>query len=197
MVLFGLETYRAQVDAGAEPEQYAVRLKPGADPATVANGLSRAASGRLVILPADLNDSGDLDQIRAVIFGLDVVLVVIGVVNLLTTTMLGVRERFRDVGILKSIGFTPFQAIESVLTGVGALAAVAVVLGIPLGLLVTRLLFDELGRRIGVGPGLGIMPGWFSLVLLLPASVLLAIIGGLLPARRAAALRVSEALRYE
>ncbi|HEU0115502.1 MAG TPA: FtsX-like permease family protein [Thermomicrobiales bacterium] len=197
LVLFGLDTYRAQIDPGAEPEQYALRLRPGANPTAIASDLTRASGSRFAIQPIDLNESGELDQIRAVVFGLDVVLVVIGVVNLLTTTMLGVRERFRDVGILKSIGFTPFQAVESVLTGVGALAVVAVAVGIPLGLLVTRLLFDELGRRIGVGPGLGVMPRWSSLVLLLPAAVLLAILGGLLPARRAAAFRVSEALRYE
>ena len=116
-------------------------------------------------------------------------LVAIAVVNLLSTTMLGVRERFRDLGIVKSVGLTPLQVIAGVLVGVGAVAVVAGVAGIPLGLAAARALYDELGRQTGNGVGLGVMPGWLDLAVLLPVVVVLALLGGIGPARRAAGLR--------
>jgi ABC-type antimicrobial peptide transport system permease subunit len=72
-----------------------------------------------------------------------------------------------------------------------------VVAGIPLGLAATRGLYDELGRQTGNGVGLGVMPGWLDLAALLPVVVALALLGGIGPARRAAGLRVADALRYE
>jgi putative ABC transport system permease protein len=196
-VLFGLDTYRAVVDGTADAGDYAVRLRPGSDPFVAMAALRAASAGRFDVRPQDFASAGDFALLRGIMFGLDLVLLVIGAVNLLTTTMLGVRERVRDVGILKSIGFTPLQAVQSVLVGIGAVTVVAVAVGIPFGLVATRVLFDELGRRLGVGPGLGVMPGLLPLVLLLPATLTLAIVAGLLPARRAAAIRVSEALRYQ
>jgi ABC-type antimicrobial peptide transport system permease subunit len=47
------------------------------------------------------------DDLRPVVYGTDLVLLVIGFVNLLTTLMLGVRERERDFGVFKVLGVTP------------------------------------------------------------------------------------------
>jgi putative ABC transport system permease protein len=159
--------------------------------------LRTASGGRMDVWPEDLGAEDDVAKIRAILVVLNLALVAIAVVNLLSTTMLGVRERFRDLGILKAVGLTPVQVIGSVLIGVGAVAAVAVVAGIPIGLAATRWLYDELGRESGLGVGLGVMPGWVELAALLPVVVVLVLLGGIGPARRAAGLRVAEALRYE
>jgi putative ABC transport system permease protein len=163
----------------------------------VMDRLTDAAGGRVRVWPMDLGAEDDAAKIRAILVVLNLALVAVAVVNLLSTTMLGVRERFRDLGIGKAVGLTPVQVLAGVLVGVGAVALVAVVAGIPLGLAATRWLYDELGRQTGTGAGVGVMPGWLDLALLLPVVVGLALLGGIGPARRAAGLRVAAALRYE
>ena len=73
----------------------------------------------------------------------------------------------------------------------------AVLVGIPLGLIVTRLLFDYLGRQMGMGAELGMIPPWWWLALLAPGALLVSILGSVIPARQAAQVRVVEVLRYE
>ena len=83
------------------------------------------------------------------------------------------------------------------MTGMSLLALLAVLVGIPLGLIVTRLLFDYLGRQMGMGAELGMIPPWWWLALLAPGALLVSILGSVIPARQAAQARVVEVLRYE
>ena len=76
----------------------------------------------------DLRERGTPDEIttiRGIMFGLSGVLLIIGVANMLTTMLLNVRERVRDIGILKSIGMTPRQVVGSIASGTGLLTALA------------------------------------------------------------------------
>jgi putative ABC transport system permease protein len=198
IAMYSLETFRQQVDPAAEPGGFAINLVPGTDPIDFSVSLRRnpAIGGMWTEVP-DTGTSDELLLIRIVLAGLNVVLLVIGVVNLLTTTLLGVRESIRDFGILKTLGLTPGQTIWSVASGMGTLAALAVLVGIPAGLVATSILFDELGRRLGVGAGLGIMPSPGAVALVVPATILLALAGSVVPARLAARISVANALRYE
>jgi len=197
VALFGFDTYRAAVDGEAQPDEFLVRIAPDVPLFEVMRTLVQESGGQLLAQPVDLGAQEVVVRTRAMLIGLNLILVVIGVVNLLATTMLGVRERFRDVGILRAVGMTPGQVVNSVLAGAGALAILAIAVGVPLGLVTTRIVFDELGERMGVGRDLGTMPAWTGLVALLPVVLGLAIVGGLLPARRASALHITHALRYE
>jgi putative ABC transport system permease protein len=197
IVLFGLDTYRAQVDPSAQPDEFLARFAPGAAGRDAINALNQASGGQVQVEAVDLGAGDDVMRIRAVLVVLNVVLLVIGAVNLLSTTLLGIRERFRDLGILKTVGLAPGQVVTSVLTGVGALTMLAIVVGIPLGMVVTRALFDVLGNQIGIGSGVGTMPGWIGLTAVVPTVLALGLLGGLLPAQRAGRLRIADALRYE
>jgi putative ABC transport system permease protein len=141
--------------------------------------------------------SGSITIVRGILLGLNGVLLLIGLVNLLTTALLGVRERVRDLGIFKAVGLTPGQVVTTVIAGAGLLALLGAVAGIPLGLVVTRLLFEQLGRQTEMGTSIGVMPSVPLLLLLIPATLLLAALASWLPARRAAAVQVAESLRYE
>jgi ABC-type antimicrobial peptide transport system permease subunit len=48
--------------------------------------------------------------------------------------LLSVRERIGDYGVLKAIGFTPRQISSTVVTAHAALAVVAALLAVPLGI---------------------------------------------------------------
>ena len=61
-------------------------------------------------------------------------LLAIGLVNLLTTLLLGIRERVRDFAIFKVVGLTPRQVLAAVTSGGTLLASVAVVGGIAIAL---------------------------------------------------------------
>ena len=198
MAMYGLATLRQQVDPTADAGGFALDLAPGVGVQSFLDDLWRNPA--ITALRTEVPDNGSSEElllIRVVLAGLNLVLLGIGVVNLLTTTLLGVREGIRDFGILKTLGLTPGQTVWSVASGMGLLAALAALVGIPLGLLVTDALLDELGRRIGIGGGLGIMPGWAAVAVLLPATVLLAVLGSVVPARFAASVRVADVLRYE
>ena len=68
-------------------------------------------------------------DLRPVVYGTDAVLLAIGLVNLLTTLLLGIRERVRDFAIFKVVGLTPRQVLAAVTSGGTLLSSVAVVAG--------------------------------------------------------------------
>src|SRR5262249_34546239 len=137
----------------------------------------------------DSSLGSDATTVRGVLVGLDAMLLLIGLINLFTTALLGVREQLRDIGVLKTLGLTPRQVTASVIAGMGALATIAAAIGLLVGLLVTRIVTDALSRRLGWDRGLAVVPG--------AGTLLLAALGSLLPARRAASLQVADALRRE
>lgn len=99
--------------------------------------LLRDAAGEPVI-PEPAPADADTARLRPLVYGLDAILLAIALVTLLATTLLGVRERARELGILKAIGFTPRQLIGGVAANQLVLAVVALVVGIPLGLALFR-----------------------------------------------------------
>ena len=118
--------------------------------------------------------------------------------NLLAALMLAVRERTREIGIMKTIGFTPRQVVVSIISGALLLAAIGAVLGAPLGWVFMRLLLESAFSGNGYQTGDLVQPP--SVVWLLGMVVaigLVAVAGAMLPARRAVQMGVSEALRYE
>ena len=134
-------------------------------------------------------------DLRPVVYGTDAVLLAIGLVNLLTTLLLGIRERVRDFAIFKVVGLTPRQVLAAVTSGGTLLASVAVVAGIAIGLPVFHALVTV--TNPSDGPDLVTAPTWWWVVLMFPATLVFTTLASLLPARRAAAIKPAEALRYE
>lgn len=141
--------------------------------------------------PVD-DDAAEGDALRPVVYGLDLTLLFVGLVSLVATIILSMRERMRDVGMLKAVGLTPAQITCAVLAGQALLAVLASLVGIPLGLAVFRL-----GIGLSGGSDEFAYPPVWSLALLPLALVLsVALLAGPL-ARGAARLPVADALRYE
>jgi putative ABC transport system permease protein len=119
----------------------------------------------------------------------------IGLVNLLTTLLLVIRERVRDFAIFKVVGLTPRQVLASVTSGGTLLAALAVVVGVVIGLPVFHALVVL--TNPSDGPDLVTTPPWWWVALMFPGALLFTTLASVLPARRAAAIKPAEALRYE
>src|SRR5262249_59005922 len=110
---------------------------------------------------------------------------------------LSTRERYRELGVLKAIGLTPGQTVRSVIEGALALGALALVVGVPLGLALTAQGLAALVNSQGGLPHFQMGVNWPALVLLVPATLLAAALGPYLPARWVAREPVNVALLYE
>ena len=182
---------------GPPPSDYLIHTRPGSDNRELANRLIDASGGNLDPEVLEETIADIRDQWRPVLIGLNGVLFTIAGLNLLSSLLVSVRERRRDFAVLKTLGFTPAQIAQSVFSGSAVVALVAVLVGLPLGLVATRVMFDVLSSAAGIGTGVGQMPGVLWLVPLVPGAIAVAALATILPARRAATLRVAEALRYE
>ncbi len=141
--------------------------------------------------PVD-GDAAEARRLRPVVYSLDAILLVVGLVNLLATLLLTTLERGRDLGVLEAVGLTPRQVTATLVSEQALVAAVAGVVGIPLGLGLFRL-----GVGIAGSADEFAYPSWWSVILVVPAITLLAAAFAAPLARRAAAIPVGKALRFE
>lgn len=114
---------------------------------------------------------------------------VVGGVGVMNIMLVSVTERTREIGLLKAIGaqekdiLTQFLIEAIVITGIGG------ILGIALGIVGAGIISFFAGIPLVVQP--------LSIVIAVGVSMLVGIIFGLYPARRAARLSPIDALRYE
>jgi putative ABC transport system permease protein len=176
---------------------YEVTLRPGASANAFAQTLQQLTDDRIGVKVYDLNPPPEVTEAVGVMTMLGIVLMLIAGVGILNATLLSTRERYRELGTLKSIGLTPRQMIRSVVEGVIALAALSTVIGIPLGLALTYEGLQALVNSLGGLPHFQMGINWLGLALVIPATLLVAALGAYLPARWAARVPVGEVLRYE
>ena len=133
------------------------------------------------------------DELPLLVYTLDTVLLLITVTTLVAVALLSVRERIRDYGVLKAIGLTPRQITSTVVSAHAALALVASVLAVPLGVgLYLALAWITSGTTEDA-----VVAPWWSLALIPIGTVLVVAAATSVPARLATRIRTSDALRYE
>jgi putative ABC transport system permease protein len=124
-----------------------------------------------------------------VLLALSVIISLFGMVN---TLALSVFERTRELGMLRAVGMTRWQVRamvthESVIT-----ALIGAALGLPLGIFLAALVTRALAQY-----DLQFAIPTLSLVSFAVVAIIAGLLAAILPARRAARLRVLEALQYE
>ena len=145
---------------------------------------AQAATGETTDIP---------DELSLLVYTLDTVLLLITVTTLVAVALLSVRERIRDYGVLKAIGLTPRQITSTVISANAALALVASLLAVPLGVgLYLALAWITSGTTEDA-----VVAPWRSLALIPIGAVLVVVAATSVPARLATRIRTSEALRYE
>jgi lipoprotein-releasing system permease protein len=128
-------------------------------------------------------------------------IVVVAAFNIVGTLTMVVRDKTREIGILRAMGM-PVGTIRRVflLQGV-TIGVTGTVLGTTLGLILGRLV-DE-GRIIAINPAvyfidhLPVQVNPLDLLLIVVASVVVPTLATLYPARQAALLHPVDAIRYE
>ena len=133
------------------------------------------------------------DELPLLVYTLDTALLLITVTTLVAVALLSVRERIRDYGVLKAIGLTPRQITSTVISAHAALALVASLLAVPLGVgLYLALAWITSGTTEDA-----VVAPWRSLALIPIGTVLVVVAATIVPAGLATRIRTSDALRYE
>ena len=127
---------------------FAVRYAPGVSPAAAYASL-RSEFGSVVLrrLPSeDVLNIQSVDRLPLILAGLVALLGVATIGNSLVTS---VRRRRRDLAILKAIGFVPRQVAGVVSWQATAFSVVALIVGIPLGVIAGRWTWHLVASSIG------------------------------------------------
>jgi ABC-type antimicrobial peptide transport system permease subunit len=149
----------------------------------------------LVITPFVPAQLAQIRDVRALPVALGWLLIVLAVGGVGQTLAMAVRSRLAELAVLRALGMTPRQARVVIWTQANVIAALAIILGVPLGLALGRVLW-----RVTAD----IMPlqyraptPWSALLLVVPAVFAAALVLAALPGRRAARFRLADALRTE
>ena len=110
----------------------------------------------------------------------------IGLMNIMMVT---VTERTREIGIRKALGATPKRILQQFLIEAIVICQMGGIAGAILGIIVGNILANVLG-------GAFIIP-WLWITVGLVICVIVGIISGYIPAKRAAAMDPIESLRFE
>src|SRR5262249_29306528 len=122
--------------------------------------------------------------------------IVIGFFGIVNTLLISVMQRTREIGLLRAVGMTTGQVGTMILIESAFIALVGAVLGIALGLAGARWPLALHVAQV-VGYWLPLHIPWEAIGMSVVASLLIGVVASILPARRAAALKVLDAITYE
>ena len=183
VLAYGRDTL-SQAGAAAPATFDSIVLRSGVSAAAARTALLRASGNRLdveeVASPVD-----QLDVVRVMIAALIAVLALIGLTNLVTASLVGLRDHLRDVGVLRAMGLTPWQVKVSLVTRTSVLALIAAAAGTSLGLAVCARLINLGAGAFGIGAGIGRPPSVLMVLAATAVAVAASSLTATIPARRA------------
>ncbi len=130
-----------------------------------------------------------LSMIRYALGGIGAISLIVGGIGIANVMMLTVKERIREIGVMKALGATMRDIRLQYLLEAGVLGIVSSILGITLGVIVSFLIGSLAGLPSAITPQ--------SILIGLAFGVMTTTIAGVYPANKAARLDPIEALRAE
>jgi len=168
------------------------RIRSGANRArTLAKLEHLFGGGAAPGLPASVANYGGVNELPAAI---SAVLVAISLGALTQALVAAVRRRRRDLAILKTLGFDRRQVLATAVWQATTLAAIGLLIGLPVGNALGRWVWNLFADQLGVVPE-AVTP--LPLLLIVPGAILLANLVAIVPARVAAKTPPALVLRAE
>ncbi|MDL2080327.1 ABC transporter permease [Streptomyces sp. GXMU-J15] len=179
-----------------DPIAYHVLLRPGADADAYARAARAADRG---LSPALTGPNSVTQTVVGSAAALTTLLALVAALGVFHTVVLNTRDRRRDLGMLKSIGMTPAQVTVMKVTSMAVLGALGSLLGVPLGVAGHRMVVPRMADAVDITLPSYMTDVWQAPALagLALAGIVIAVLGALVPARRAGRLTVAEVLRNE
>lgn len=129
-----------------------------------------------------------VDQLRRMGYGVSAIVMLIGGLLVFVTVMGGVQERTPEIGVLRAVGFRSSSIRSLLLWETGLVSLLASLLGAGTGVAAAFLSSPAFGIE---EPAIAVAPTLLGIA----AGILLGLAGAVPPARRAAALSPTEAIR--
>lgn len=179
---------------------FMLKVQPGYDIEAVRQALEDTY-GKRDHLIVDANRAikgrvfGLMDQAFRLFDLLALIAVAVAALGIINTLAMNVMERTQEIGVLRGVGLTRRQVVSMILAEAGVMGIIAGLLGLLLGMILARIFLLAMTAMSG-----------YRLTYVLPLSTVLTAlligvvvsqIAAILPARRAASLRILEAIRYE
>ncbi len=182
VVDFGLDALN---HAGSASPQlvYHLVLKPGVTAEAARSRLLAESHDRLDVQVV-ANPASGLRVLQLVIAVSVVILAVIALANLLTATVVGMRDHRHEVGVLAAMGLTPRQVVATLVTNTMILTLLGVSSGIVAGLLIAPRLINMQGDTSGIGSGIAVSLNVAEVAAILAVALATAAAAALILARR-------------
>ena len=154
--------------------------------------LERDASAAVPTRPAEVGNWGRVSAFPYVLAALIAAAAAAILAHALVTS---IRRRRRDLAILKTLGFERHDVRRTVAWQASTVAAIGLLVGLPLGVGIGRFAWNLFAQELGVlsEPVAPVWPG----LLVIPGTLLLANLVALLPGRIAAGTPPAAVLRAE
>lgn len=145
--------------------------------------------------PSEPRELANMRSIGGVLTGIGLLTGLLAVVSIAHLLIVSARRRRGEIGVLRALGFRPGQVRAAIRWQALTLAAIALALGVPAGMIAGRIAWSAVARRLGVVETTttrGLVLTFVSAVFLVAAVVL-----SIGPGRQAARHRPAEVLRAD
>lgn len=183
-----------------EAQTLLLKIKDGFSPEQVGDLIERLYGDRhhlMVVSNQSLLEqiSVLLDQAFSMFDVLALIAIVIGFFGIANTLTMNVMERTREIGMLRGVGMTRPQVLGMILAEAAMLGLIGGVLGIVFGIILSRIFLLAMTAMSGyqLTYTFPLQRGLLALVI----AVLVSQLAAMLPAGRAARIRILDAIQYE
>lgn len=182
-------------------EDILVRIDPATTPAAVRGAIEATLGDRATFIVTTSSElkadtraqvGGGVNSFLVLLFLAGIV----GTFGLANTMAVSVTKRYREIGVLRAIGARRRQIRDMAIVEALTLVAVALVLALPLGMLLSKPLLDATRTQLGDITVDYAIP-WAIVPILAVIGTAAAVLAAVWPARRAARLDIDAALRFE
>lgn len=190
----GLSKLQNLTDNEGKVSSISVKINKDADLHTVNDKIKTDYNNTLTtITTEEMSQTIDdtLGMINSATTAIEALAIIIGGLGVINTMMMTVFERTREIGVLKSVGWTKKRILAMIMGESIVLTIISGIIGSILGVLAVVVLFNMGDGNMTLVWDINIFIKAFIVALTV------GIIGGLYPAIKASRLSPTEALRYE